>query len=851
MDWEARFLTIIEGNTKVTDGNEGRFFFQMQSALNTAENGWFDIDNDGDGQITYKYKAFAHDTKTNETRQIGSIFTAQMNLDVNEKTPFIYAGEVQKLGHTFNSTEELYIAIVDVLNGTRTMTGDVDPAVLPPIVPTFEGEDQGDPFGPSYPGQRAKIVISRPAGARAAGDPAAALVEGQWYTVMVNGQAANPNPVQLVNGKMTVTHTITVADIAKGKLVITGILEANPGEGNEPGTDPKPPVDPTKPVSSITVAPAVPASVKVGETMTFKVTGATGEATLKADKAGDETVTLTVTTDNAKGFATGITVEGWTVAKYAEGAKEITLTATVKVEDETSVPGDFTVEVTGEAPNMEFALSYTGEKPTDDAALLAAINKALKEAGYTEVAASIGPDGVTVFDKDVEKLGTIQSEGSFSLYVNGAKVNDVELKTSATADQTVKLTGSVAAYLIPEGKKATTSTDSYVVTSGLTSSTITIPKTTLTDLIGDLKLVNGYQLVAGTDIGLPEYTLPGADGAKGTAAANDVFPDGTQFVFEGTKTTDDGTNLTFTLGEYKDSKPAAAQVTKWTVTFDADTMLDENSRIKAKEEVTTVTTLKIGSQSWTVTGALSTTVTVEYAGGAMPAAGTYVDVTAGEKHSDADVTAVLNGNNVVFTFDAAPTAVKGVLELAPAVQVTFGAAGDANFGGSDAAISADDVLYVATGAKMVAKFDDGAETDRMTVTCGEKVLATEIGAGPYNYTIPTNLTAAQLAAGLEVNVEKAVGAITYALGDITASTDADAVKAFFTGDSVTNNNVVITVEGASSLTEGETSDITVTIVAADGFYFPANYAISKVKPVDVDGVPTITIKIAVEIQAAP
>lgn len=641
-----------------------------------------------------------------------------------------------------------------------------------------------------------------------------------------------------------------MADIAKEKLVITGILEANPGEGNEPGTDPKPPVDPTKPVSSITVAPAVPASVKVGETMTFKVTGATGEATLKADKAGDETVTLTVTTNNAKGFAAGITVEGWKVAEYAEGDKTITLTATVKVEDETSVPGDFTVEVTGEAPNMEFALSYTGEKPTDNAALLAAINKALKEAGYTEVAASIGPDGVTVFDKDVEELGTIQSEGSFSLYVNGAKVNDVELKTSATANQTVKLTGDVAKYLIPEGEKATTSTG-YKVTSGLTSSTIIIPRATLNGLTGDLKLVNGYELVAGTNVKMPEYTLPGADGAKGTAAASNVFPDGTQFVFEGTKTTGDGTNLTFTLGEYKDSKPAAAQVTKWTVTFDADTMLDENSQIKAEEEVTTVTTLKIGSQSWTVTGALDTTVTVKYAGGAMPAAGTYVDVTAGENHSNADVAAARNGNNVVFTFDTAPTAVKGVLELAPAVKVTFGAAGNANFGGSDVAISADDVLYVAAGAQMVAKFDDGAETDRMTVTCDEKVLATEIGAGPYNYTIPTNLTAAQLTAGLEVNVEKAVGAITYTPGDITVSTGADAVKAFFTGNGVTKNNVEITVEGADNLTPGETSDITVTIVAADGFYFPANYAISKVKPVDVDGVPTITIKIAVEIKATP
>jgi len=858
MDWEARFLTIIEGNTKVTDGNEGRFFFQMQSALNTAENGWFDIDNDGDGQITYKYKAFAHDTKTNETRQIGSIFTAQMNLDVNEKTPFIYAGEVQKLGHTFNSTEELYIAIVDVLNGTRTMTGDVDPGV-PPIVPTFEGEDQGDPFGPSYPGQKAKIVISLPAVPRAAGDPAAALVEGRWYTVVVNGQAANPNPVQLVNGKMTVTHTITVADIAKGELVITGILEAKPGEGNEPGTDPKPPVTATA-VTSVTISgidsteyenvDALPGTVTVVAEPEGSV--ADSATVTWGEPAEDGTVTGTVKLSANKDFkfTKDTTITGGTASLTANaGSVEVTVSATVNV---TEKPGDFTVKVTGEAPGMEFALSYTGEKPTDSAALLGAINKALKEAGYTEVAASIGPDGVTVFDKDVEQLGTIQSEGSFSLYVNGAKVNDVELKTSATADQTVKLTGSVAAYLIPEGKKATTSTSSYVVTSGLTSSTITIPKATLNGLTGDLKLVNGYRLVAGSGVGLPKYTLPGADGAKGDASENDVFPDGTQFVFEGTQTNGNGTNLTFTLGEYKDSKPAAAQVTKWTVTFDADTMLNENSQIKAKEEVTTVTTLKIGSQSWTVTGALSTEMTVKYAGGAMPKVVDYVDVTSGEMHSKNRVTAALVGNNVKLTFTTTPSADEnGVIKLAPAVKVTFGADGDANYGGSDVAISANDVLYVAAGAQMVAKFDDGAETDRMTVTCDEKVLAAEIGAGPYNYTIPTNLTAAQLTAGLEVNVEKAVGAITYALGDITASTNADTVRAFFTGGGVTNDNVVINVEGANNLNAGETSNITVTIVAADGFYFPANYAISKVKPVDVGGVPTITIKIAVEIKSAP
>ena len=142
-----------------------------------------------------------------------------------------------------------------------------------------------------------------------------------------------------------------------------------------------------------------------------------------------------------------------------------------------------------------------------------------------------------------------------------------------------------------------------------------------------------------------------------------------------------------------------------------------------------------------------------------------------------------------------------------------------------AAAGSDTTYWIAADAVLTFDFGTPAETDRPFVKSGTEKLSVNKNGNYFTFDL-SSLTAAQLTAGVEIDREVAVAAITYtAPAKVNNATQENAI----TGAFGSPTNATVTVDNFADLAgvaDGETYTLNITITAGAGHYFPSNYKIT-------------------------
>ena len=693
-------------------------------------------------------------------------------------------------------------------------------------------------------------------------------LNGTTHHIVVDGNA-------YINGKVTIPGTIkATGDVYFGSTANVTLVGDPTGATvtKDPnakvtiiggGTDipevPEQPVDPAdKAVISAAVTFANPVKGEAMPTTATVVADPAGSVTASAitwtpaDEtavAGTEyTATLTLTAGEGYKFdaTSNVTVNG-SAAAVSGDFKAINVTYKYTVPEEGTDP-ELPAGITGvkitepakEGDPYKFEISYTGEEPSD-ADKLQAIKAQLAKEGIELDAADIIDDNVV--NSEGKTVGTIKEVASYNVTVEGKAVGTV------TGNSAVKIYvgNDTTGMLLAEGVanvNGAAAGKAYEVKKDAKGSYISV---TASGLTGDLKLVNGYQVKYGSDIGKVQYDK---DGTLTDVTATDYyFPMGTSFTVEGKATTSAATDLVLKVGAYSfPAVDAGKEATVYEAFALSPEMLDKDedgnvlTTATIKEVAAQVYTAKFGGKTVELTGALSGAVTVSYSEGKDvfgAEGGKYILVTvdSDDKLVDLNVTDVVTvtreetsgaysykvsgiddakGGNEFYTETGVDLvllpAAKIVAAEADVLDIDFSYSAlnwtleNQDFGATD--------VYVPAGTEVTVYSADVSTYENY------KVTVADYDDSDYGEAVPQNegLFTTTLAAGDDKKFGLLNGIDTLELtkaydfsSEVTVE-DAD----FTVNGSVVNDEVTVT-SGNTIATTAE--EATIVVKAAEGYYF--------------------------------
>ena len=620
-----------------------------------------------------------------------------------------------------------------------------------------------------------------------------------------------------------------------------------------------------KAITSVTVT--MPALNEGDELPEAKSETANVTAATKWDPTGNvvagQTYTATVTLTAADGYKftkdTAVTAgDNGTVTAPTADTKTITVTYTIKVDDEGSVtPIDpaYTVKVTGtQAPySMAVSFNYTGEDlDTTDAGFLGALNQGLIDAGVTDktIAAVREVGGKTVaIDENGAVIANLTLTAKYAVTYNG------ETKYVA-AGETIAFVAANGTVLVANDEAGT-----YASLGGYTNAwaadgfnKVTIDGDNVSD---NMTLVQGYKLVKGFHMASTfKYQIGTGTETSVTLSGTDYyFPMGTKFKVTGDQTKTNGANLTLKVGEQSvKTVTAGEKATTYEFTLES-TMLDGETPTQFTINEVAGDSVVINGVTYTVTGATTTPFEIPVSA-SVDINGTYALVQKDgtkpvvpadlDSTDDADqlitiTTTNVNGKLVTKTDKAltttdAYTNAAGAYILVPVVELNVPAAitldATLTIDGSEVSTN------VATGSDSAAYYAENAVLTLIPATPADqtksyRILKDQPAAGTV---VGTKLASSSALITYKVVKEKDTATLSLETGIDTLELDSTAPSwstSKFTIEATNfkvNGTTVsageVTLSGSGDVTPetnaGESKEVTVTLTAGTGYFVSAD-----------------------------